>query len=301
MLRTLNSVSEGFVTNMDQIGKRMEHAQRQIATGLRLSTVSDAPDSISTLLQTRADLASTTQIQTNLGRVKVETDAGEQALQSSVGLVEQARVLGAKGVTGTATADLRTNLAEQVGSILQQVVALANTTIEGRYIFSGDGDQTAPYTIDLNATPSVSAYAGGPATREIQHPNGTRFSVSKTAEEIFDSTDPTKSVFASLQSLRTALQNNDEAGIAAVMPNIATSLNYLNNELAYYGSVQNKVANATSFGDNMKLQLQTHLSSLQDADLTEAILELNQAQLQQTAALQAQARMSQTSLFDYLK
>ncbi len=301
MLSNLNSSFQSFVNTMEQISQRMSTAQRQIATGLRVSTISDEPDSISILLQARADLASTTQVQKNLSRVKTETDGGEQALESGVSLVERVKVLGGAGLTGTATADSRKSMAGQIGSIMEQLVGLANTTIEGRHLFAGDADQTQPYTIDLNATPAISMYAGGDVTRQIQHPNGTRFSVSKTAQEIFDSPDATKNVFTALSNLKTALETNDDAAIAAAVPRVGTSLDHLNTELAYYGTVQNKVADATSFGSQLVLQLRTHVGSLQDADMTEAILELTQAQLQQNAALQAQAKVPRTSLFDYLK
>lgn len=301
MLPILDSVSESFVTNMEHISERISRAQRQISTGLRITTVADEPDSISTLLQARANLASTSQIQTNLGRVKSETDAGEQALRNAVQLLEKARVIGSEGLAGTATAAARTALSVQAGSILEEMVGLTGTRIEGRYIFSGDADHKAPYTVDLTATPPVSAYAGAVATREIQHPNGTRFPVAKTAQEIFDSTDPKANALTSLDNLRTALAASDEKGIAAAMQTVSTSLDHLNGELAYYGSVQNKVADAASFGNQLELQLKTHLSSLEDADLTEAILEFSQAQLQQNAALQAQAKMPRTSLFDYLR
>jgi flagellar hook-associated protein 3 FlgL len=301
MLSSLNSRSQAFVTTMEGITQRMSRAQQQLSTGLRVTNVADEPDSVSTLLQARADLASNVQIQSNLGRVKTETDSGEQALQSAVTLMEKAKTLAAQGVTGTATADSRTSIASQIGSIMEEMVGLTATTVEGRYIFSGDADSTVPYTIDQSANPPISPYAGSAATREVQHPNGTRFAVGRTAQDIFDSTDPTKNVFTSLTSLQSAFEANDTAAITAAVPNVATSLNYLNTQLAYYGAVQNRVADATSFGDQQKLQLQSHVSSLQDADITGAIMELNQAQTQQSAALLAQAKMPQTSLFDYLK
>ena len=190
MLRSLDSSTEAFLSSMDQISRRLDRAQRQISTGLRVSTISDAPDQISTILQARADIESNAQIQSNLGLVKSETDAGEQALQSAVGLMEQARVLGAQGATGTATTESRQSLADQIGAIMEQMTGLAQTTIAGRYIFSGNSDHTAPYTIDLTAANPFSAYAGGPGGRQIQHPNGSLFPVSRTAQEIFDSTTP---------------------------------------------------------------------------------------------------------------
>ena len=300
MIRTLDSVSEAFVASMNRIGDRMEHAQRLISTGMRVSSVSDDPDHISAILQARADLESTEQIQANLSRVKAESDAAEQALQTSVKLVERVKVLGSQGLTGTATADSRKALASEVGSIMEQLAGISRTSVEGRYIFSGDADQNPPYTVDLKQNNPVSAYGGADVTRFIQHPNGTRFSIARTAQEIFDSSNVGENVFGSLNALRTALQNDDTAAAGAALTDVGTSLNHLDGELAYYGTVQNKIAEATDFGSKRELQLKTHLSSLQEADLTEAILELNQAQLQQQAALKAKSSVPRTSLFDYM-
>lgn len=300
MLEYLNSTSAAFVATMDKIERRLTRAQQQVTTGLKMTSISDSPDQVSSLLQTRADLATTEQVQSNLSRVKAETDGAEQALQSAVTMVESARTLGAQGATDTSDAASRKSIADQVGSIMEELVGLANTTIEGRYIFSGDSDQQAPYSIDLSATPPIGDYTGSAASRLVQHPNGSRFPVSRTAQDIFDAADPASNVFKSLDALRTALLNNDSAAIKTAQGNVGTALTYLNGQLAYYGNVQNKVADATTFGDKLKLQLQTHLSALQDADMTSSILEMNQAMLQETAALQAQAKMPKTTLFDYL-
>jgi len=299
MLRALDSNSEAFLDGLAKISQRLQSAQRQITTGLKFATVSDDPDQVSTLLQARADLESTQTIQSNLGRVKSEVDAGEQALESAVSAVERARTLGAQGA-GAATADSRLAIANEVGSLLEQLGGISRTSVEGRFIYSGDSDQTPPYTIDLTLPNPVSAYAGSAATRQVQHPNGTRFTVAKTAQEIFDSPDVSKNVFFSVNALRTALLANDLPGIQNALGNVTTSLTHLNNELAFYGTVQNKVAAATDFGSALELQLKTHVGTLQDADLSEAILELQQGQTQQQAALEAHAKGRRSTLFDFL-
>ena len=46
--------------------------------------------------------------------------------------------MGAQGASDTVAADTRQDLAESLGSVLQQLVAVANTQVAGRYIFSGD-------------------------------------------------------------------------------------------------------------------------------------------------------------------
>jgi flagellar hook-associated protein 3 FlgL len=300
MLRSLDPASDAFRASMNRISDRLERAQRQISTGLRVSAVSDDPDNISTILQARANLESTEQIQTNLGRVKAESDAAEQALQTAVGIVERARVLGAQGMTGTASAEARKALAAEIGSMMEQLVGITRTAVGGRYLFGGDSDQQAPYSIDLTQSNAVSPYAGAAVTRDIQHPNGTRFRVAKTAQDIFDSPAASENVFSSLNALRLSLEGNDETGIGSALSTVASSLDHLNGQLAYYGTVQNKVAEATEFGSALQLQLKTLLASLQEADLTEAILELNMAQIQQEAALKAKVNAPRTSLFDYL-
>lgn len=300
MISSLDPQSQDFLNNLNRITDRMSRAQQQLSTGLRMNTVSDYPDQVSPLLQARAELASTEQIQTNLGRVKTEVDAGEQAMEQVVLLMEQARIAGAQGANSTTTADTRAQLATQVGSILESLVGLSNTTVDGRYIFSGDSDQQAPYSIGLTQTNPVSSYQGSAATRQVQHPNGSRFSVSKTAQEIFDSANASENIFVSVNNLRLALQNNDETAINSALQDVITAGKYANAQLAYYGNVQNSVANATDFGQKLQVQLQTEISSLQDADATQAIVELNQAAIQQQAALQSQARMPRSTLFDYL-
>ena len=215
-------------------------------------------------------------------------------------LVERAETLGAQGANGTTTAQTRQDLATELGSILQQLVSTANTTVEGRYIFSGDSDQQAPYSIDLTQSSPVSVYQGSADTRQIQSPDGSRISVGLTAQQIFDSSNAQQNVFVSINNLRQALLNNDVTGTLSAVGDVQTADGYLNQELAFYGTVQDRVASALDFGQNYQTQLQTQLSGIQDADETQDITELTQAQTQLQAALVSRAQLPQKSLFDYL-
>jgi flagellar hook-associated protein 3 FlgL len=300
MISTLSPASQQFVNNLNRIIDQTQKAQLQVSSGLKVSQVSDAPDQISTLLQARSNLAGTNQIIANLGRTKAETDAGEQALQSAVTLMDRVQTLAAEGVNSTQTADSRAALALEAGSVLEQMGGLASTQVEGRYIFSGGQDQPRPYTIDLTQLNPVSAYQGSASTRVAQHPNGSTFPVALTAQTIFDSADPTTNVFQAVQAVRSALNANDDAAIQTAYSGLSKVASYLNSQLATYGTVQNKVANATDFGQTLQLQLQTQISGIQDADLTQSIIQLQQGQIQEQAALQTQAQIPRKTLFDYL-
>ncbi|HVO99225.1 MAG TPA: hypothetical protein VMT15_14220 [Bryobacteraceae bacterium] len=300
MLPILKPTTQQFLNNLNRISTEMSAAQTQLSTGLKVNTVSDAPDVISPLLQAQANLSSARQISSNLGLVTTEVNTGEQALQSAVSLFDQVQTLSAEGVTGTQTAAGRASIAQQLQAIEQQMVGLANTRVNNRYIFSGDSDQTQPYTYDATQPDPVSAYQGSASTRTIQGPNGASFPIALTAQQIFDSADPTTNVFTSINNMVTALNNNDTTALPTANSALANVGTYLNTQLAFYGNAQNSLSNATTAASTLITQLQTQISGMQDADETQAILDLTQAQTQQQAALQSFQAIPRTSLFDYL-
>lgn len=300
MLQRLDPATDRFLTELADINKRLAEAQRQITSGKKINSPADEPDQISNVLQLRTELVLTEQAIYNLGRVKTEVDAAEQALQGAVKAVERARVLGIQGANDTQDAETRTMIMREVETVVEQLVGLSRTTIEARFIFSGDSDGQFPYTLDLTLDDPYSVYQGGAVTRQVMHPAGLRFTVARTAEEIFDNPDPTRNVFDAVNNLRLGLRDNDTTVIEAALEQIESAETHLNRELAFYGAAQNQVVEALEFGHKQELRLQTRIAEVVDTDMTEAILSFNQAQYQQEVALTTKAKMPQTSLFDFL-
>jgi flagellar hook-associated protein 3 FlgL len=185
-------------------------------------------------------------------------------------------------------------------SLLEQVISISGTTVEGRFIFAGDDDSTLPYSLDPLLVPPISGTGGTLPTRKAQHPNGTLFAVSRSAAQIFDDPDPAKNVFGALWNLYTGLTQNDVTIIEAAEADLRSAGSHLNEQLAFYGSVQARVRDATDAAHQMELRAKTTVSLIEDADITASILELNQMRLQQEAALKSRAMAPQSSLFDYL-
>jgi len=300
MITTLNPANQEFIDGLNRVIDRMNRDQLDISSGVRMRQLSDQPDQVSSLLQARAALAASQQISTNLGNIKTEVDTAEQALQSAVQLFDQVQTLGAQGATGTQTADMRATLANQLKSIEQQFVGIANTNIQGRYLFSGDSDQAAAYSFDPAQTDPVSSYQGTASTRVAIHPNGTTFPIALTAQQIFDSSDSTTSVFGAIKGLITALGNNDQAAVQTSVNGLGKIGQYLNEQLAFYGNTQNQVAAATDYASTQQTGIQAQISSLQDTDLTSTILDLTQSQTQEQATLGSRAQIPRTTLFDFL-
>jgi len=300
MISNLSPTDQSFLTGLAQIQQSLQTAETQVTTGLKINNVSDDPSEIADIWQTQAELGQTQQINTNMTQVSTEVNTAESSLESAVTLVERAETLGTEGATATADATSREDLAGELGSILQELVATANTQVAGRYIFAGDTDQTQPYSIDLTQSSPISAYQGSSSTRQVQSPDGTTFSIALTAQQIFDSANSQDNVFSSINNLMQGLISNNSAAITSSLTDVQTADTYLNQQLAFYGTVQDRVTDAQTFGQNYTVQLQSQLSGIQDANAAASITEMTQASTQLQAALQSEAQLPKSTLFDFL-
>ena len=312
MIRGVSPADERFLSALNKTESRAAQAEREISSGTRLSTASDAPDIVGPALSLRSQLEQTLQIQTNMGMFKSETDTAEQAVSNAVQTLQLANTLGAQGATETRTPAERQALAGQVDASLRQVLASANTQTSGRYLFSGDTDQVAPYSLDANG--NLSGYNGSASTRQAMHPNGTTFAIARSGQEIFEA--PGGSALGALADLKAALQNGptvpqgdpqydaqylaQTTAITDALAEVTKAGDQLNQQLAFYGVVQNNVADATNAAKTLEVNQRTQLSSLTDADITTDAIALTQANTQRDASLSARAKLPTTTLFDYL-
>lgn len=306
MLTTLDPQAALFLANVARVQQRIAEANNQVSSGSRINVASDAPDQIGILLQLRANLQRNTQITSNLTLAQADANSADNALSSSIQLMDSAVSLAAQGATATMDATGRASIAQQIQAIQQQMVANSQTSVQGRYIFSGDHAGSPSYTWDATAANPAVKVLTPQATRLVEDPAGGSFTASKAAQEIFDHQDSATNapaadnVFNALNTLRLALQNNDTAGITNSMTLLKTASDHLNTMESYYGNVQNRIQNASQYASQYDVQLRTQISQTADTDVTSAALELTQANTQLQAAFQMRSQMPHTSLFTYM-
>jgi len=306
MFPNISGTTQQYLADLDNTEAQLQQAQTQVSSGIRIGQPSDDPAAVSDILQTQSALSTNKQIQTNLGSVSDEVNTADSVLQTAVQAVENAVSLAAQGASSTTTAETRASLAQQVSGLQQTLVGIAATTVNGRYIFSGDRDNQAPYQLDATQPNGVKQLVTGAATRVIQSVDGTSFAVAKTAQQIFDAQNPngtpaSGNVFAALQALETALTNNDTAGIATASGSLQSADTYLNDQLAFYGEVENRVQGATDLAQKFQTQQATELSQLRDTDIPTAATEITRLETQEQATMQSEASVSQMkNLFSFL-
>jgi flagellar hook-associated protein 3 FlgL len=310
MISNLDAASEAFLANVGRVQQSLAEASQQVSSGKKISTPSDAPDQIAPLLQLRSSLQRNTQITANLGLSQADAGAADSALSSAIQLMDSAVTLAGQASSSVLEDTARAGIADQIQSIQDRMVALANTTSRGQYIFSGDQGQSPAYQLDPDNTfgNGVTQIATATSARQVEDPAGGSFPAAKTAQDIFDARNPdgtcaSDNVFASLNNLRLAIAgaaNGDTSGIEGAIGSLKLASQSLNTSQAFYGNVETRIQDAQTYAGNRDTQLKAQISNLEDADVASAALELTQGSTELSAAFQSQAKMPTKSLFDYL-
>jgi flagellar hook-associated protein 3 FlgL len=305
---TIGSASIGaewFLNGTANLQREQIKTEREISSGFRVQDAADSPSQTPELIGLGSSLVSQQTYQTNLDRIQAETNSANSALDSGIKLIESSRTIALQGAGTNSTATDRQNLAAQVQGIQQQIVSLANTTVEGRYIFGGDQDTAAPYQLNAASPAGVDKLTAQTATRTITDSSGQPIYQARTASTIFDhrtsaGAPASDNAFAALQNLQVALANNDSPGIANALTSLEGVSTWLNQQQASYGVDSQRISQEQTGASAQVTSLQTRISAIRDTDIVQAATDLTQESTAQSAAFAAQAQIPRKSLFDYL-
>jgi flagellar hook-associated protein 3 FlgL len=294
-----------FLNGLTNLQQQETRTQRELSSGFQINDASDSPSQTPELIQLGSSLAAAQTWQTNIASVQTETTAADQAIGAGISLIQSAETLGAQGNNTSNSAATAQTLAAQVQGIQQQLVSIANTTVDNRAIFGGDQDQTAPYQYDAASATGVDRVTPQTSTRVIVDPDGETVYQPLTARQIFDPDDETgaptaNNTFAALQSLYTALQANNQPAIANALTSLQTASTYVNQQQAYYGAAEQRLTSESNDAANTVTNLQSQIGNIRDTNVAQAATDLTQESTDQSAALGAEAEISPKTLFDYL-
>ncbi len=155
MISGIDAYNPGFLANLNNIENRLAKENNEVSSGIRVNKPSDDPGAIASILDTQSQIDQVTQVQKNLNLVNVTAQTADGAIQNAGSLLDQLVSIAAQGASGTTNATTESALALQVKNIQQELVSVANTSINGQYIFGGDRPGIAPYTLDTNAPAGV--------------------------------------------------------------------------------------------------------------------------------------------------
>jgi flagellar hook-associated protein 3 FlgL len=305
MVSILNASNLQFLNNLNHTQSQLTEVQGEISSGIAVKTASDAPDQVSAILQLHSDIQQNQKLTQNLTQVQGQVQTADSNLSAGITLLDQIASLATGALSTSSTAGTRAIAAGQVATLMQQMVGISNTTVNGQYIFSGDSSGRPSYSYNASSPTGVDRLQISAATQQAQDGSGQSFSIGLSANQIFDARDSADNpapgnVFKAMNDVRTALLNNDTTALQTALSSVQGASTYLNQQQGFYGSVENRLTSALSQASSQSVSLQSDLSGRQDVDETKAILEMQQYTITVQAAIAAQSRMPTTTLFNDL-
>src|SRR5450756_1142015 len=142
---------------MQQSQQALSSALQQVSTGLRVNQWSDDPNASAAMVTSLATSANVDQYTKNVNALQSQMQTVDSALSAVVTSLNSAITAGTSGANGTNSSANKAAILTQVQGILSNVIAQANTSYQGVYVFGGSASTTPPF---VNAATSFVSTQG---------------------------------------------------------------------------------------------------------------------------------------------
>lgn len=279
----------------------MFNAQEVASTSKRINKLSDDPVGLVTVLDLRSSLSNIEQLGENVSLGKSWLTASESALTQVNNILTDVKALTVQMASANTGATERANAAALVEQYLDEMISLSNSQSGGRYLFAGTNTDTAPFELTTDALGNeIVNYNGNTTEFSIKIGSESNIAVGKVGSEIFGQNWDDNNIYKSLIDLKTSLENDNVSGIRAVMGNLDGQMSRINSEISDIGGKTIRMEVKENIIADLKLSYTDRKSQLEDADVSEAIIDLNAKQLAYNAALTSASKVMQLSLVDFM-
>ena len=281
---------------LNQTELQSQQAQFEIASGRSVNTPSDNPASAALLVENNDQATFTNGYLKSLSAVQGQLSTGDSTLSSVVTSLQRVITLGVEGGNGTLSDADRAAIANELQDIQSQLIALGNTSYQGRYIFAGTSSGAAPYVVDSTA-PSGVRYVGNSGVNQVSIGSGYKLAVNLPGSQILSA--PGNDIFLAVNNLIQALQTN--SGIPAAVTAVGSASSFLSAQRAFYGNALNQAQAQGTYLNTANVEIAKQQNTLGGADLALEATTLTQTQIDTQATLAAISKLTQNNLFDYIK
>ncbi|HRE25730.1 MAG TPA: flagellin [Anaerolineales bacterium] len=280
------------IDRMQSSASQMDKYRRQATSGKKIDTPSDDPQVAVRSIQLRSAVA-THKAYVDSGKVTQERlGVNDAALADIVTTLNRSIQVALQGRGDTLGAEERQGLADEINGLIEHAVGIGNTTFRGAYIFSGFAINTEPYAFDGTNLSSNVGSTAGPINNLIEPGHSLQVNVDGNAV--------VRPALDALLSLRNALNADDGNAIGASLGQLQSALEGVNSARTTNGARTRELTTALDRMDKIALSLKSLLSSTEDVDMAEAIMNLQHAETVNQAVLQTAAKSVSQSLFDFL-
>ena len=294
---TNNMVTNTILGELQQLETQQSSLQTEVSSGLAVAQPSDNPAAFGQVVQLEGQSNETAQFNKNASQALDLANASYSGLDSLQQIYDRASQLGALG-NGTMGNASSATYADELDQLIQQAVQVANTKLNSTYIYAGTAVDKPPFTTTTNSSGQIGsvAYVGNlqQAYIALSPTSGVSASTSgATNQGIAD-------FINNMISLRSALSAGDTTAISTASASIASSDDLITSAVAENGAIQTRIQADQTQQQAYATELNSLISGDTNADLSQTIVKLNQAQVAYQASLQTAASVMHLSLLNYI-
>ncbi|MEC0241415.1 flagellar hook-associated protein FlgL [Paenibacillus dokdonensis] len=317
MLRvTSNMMSSQLMLNLNRNALQMNNTQNQLATGRKLNKPSDDPVGITYSLRYRGELASNEQYTKNVDSALSWLDFNDTVLGQTGDVIQKLRELTVQAATGSNPQSALDSIKQEVGQLKEQLIDIANSKLNGKYIFNGESFDAKPYDFlknedgTSNTTGMVNGQLVGSSIDTLVTDKGLiNFSVGDsvqlpiniTGTDVFGKGDDADNIFKIIDSLTASLEKGDTKGISAQLDKMDSRMETVLTTRAELGAKTNRIELMQGRLSDLNINLTDLQSKTEDADYSELIMQSKIQENIYNASLSAGSKIIQPTLVDFLR
>ena len=283
---------------INKASERLMEYQRQVSTNKRVERPGDDPSAAAAAAVERARLANVDRYAEAGNSAQARLTVADSALTDLIQQITSAQttVLASRGTQVTQTR--REAYALELEGLRDAMLRDLNTQFRGQYIFGGATGTVQPYTRDGSGV--VSSYQA--STVEVSVDVHEEHEV----QAFFNGDGLTRGVdvddlFVVMDRAITAARTGDGAALGTAMDDLQRAFERATAFQGRIGSALRTIQDDRSRLSDAARAAKAQLSSLEDANMAEAISGMTEAETVYRAALGSTAQLHNLSLMDYLK
>ncbi len=295
---TMKTIYDQINTDLNRLTTNLAKTNASISSGKIYHSPSDAPITLTRALGLRSSIKETDQYQDNIRYGQGWVAATENAIDQVHDRLLRAKTLAIQGANDSQNADSRKAIAKEVKRLLEDVVALGNTQLGGRYVLAGSRTKgydpgEAPFVLNQDNTVT---YNGNREDISLTVAGGVKQKINLDGHTALVKSG----VFSALKDLYDSLMSNSQPDIEVAIAEVDKSLEYVGQQLSELGAQANSLDNKRDMAESLSFVNTERLSDTEDTDIVEAITDLKTYETSYQAALAAASKVMQQSLVDYI-
>ena len=289
-------------SGMADLQTKIARIQEEVSSGKKILAPSDDPGAYVVADRLTQSVAAMDQYGRNINIAKSRLSQEDTVLSSVSSIIVRLNELGVQGANDTNDYISRDAIAKEMAQLSDQLKSLGNTVdANGDFLFAGYKTSKPPFAFD-DTTQKV-VYHGDTGRKEVEVAKGVTTPTASNGLELFMNVSRngnlSVSIFDVIKNATDALQtgNVDDQTLS----DLKAAVGHFSTYQAICGARLQKVETADTNRLAQLTNTKATLSTIQDSDLTALASDLQQKSLTLQAAQSVFAKISQLTLFNFIK